>query len=81
VLDPRALGRLSEPEDDDVARFARMSPEQRLQLFLELCALTDSIVRNRPDAEALRRATPRSSESEALWQRLMERARDERAGR
>ena len=58
MIDPRSFGRTSE-HDDDTERFARMSPEQRLAIFLELCALTDSIVRNRPDAEALRAPTAR----------------------
>jgi hypothetical protein len=57
---------------DDTERFARMSPEERLSLFLELCDLTDGIVANRPDAERIRRGTPRSAEAEALWRRLME---------
>jgi MFS transporter, DHA1 family, inner membrane transport protein len=55
----------------ETERFARMTPEQRLALFLELCDLTDSIQRDRPDAEALRRPAPRSPESESLWKRLM----------
>jgi hypothetical protein len=58
---------------DDTERFARMSPEDRLSLFFELCDLTDRIVNERPDAEVLRRGTPRSAESEAVWRRLMER--------
>jgi hypothetical protein len=77
VLDPRSIGAAS--EEDDTERFARMTPEARLALFLELCALTDSIVRNRPDAEALRAPTPRSAGSEALWQRLMSEAGRDRA--
>lgn len=50
-----------------------MSPEERLALFLELCALADEIVRGRPDADAIRAPTPRSPESEAVWRRLMRR--------
>jgi hypothetical protein len=57
--------------DDDTERFARMTPAERLTLFLELCDLTDSIVEARPDAEALRSGTPRSTDAEALWKRLM----------
>jgi hypothetical protein len=78
LRDPRSIAR---EEADDVGRFARMTPEERLAIFLELCRLTDSIVRNRPDVEALRALTPRSPESEALWRRLIEEARRERAGR
>ncbi len=80
MRDPRSLAGSAE-EDDDVRRFARMTPEERLAIFLELCVLTDSIVRNRPDADALRAATPRSPEAEALWRRLIDEARRERTGR
>ena len=59
------------PEDDETDRFAKMTSEERLALFLELCDLTDSIVNGRPDREALRARTQRSPESEALWVRLM----------
>ena len=69
--------RLPQFDDDglEIERFARMSPEQRLALFLELCDLTDSIQRGRPDVHHLRRGAPISAEAEALWQRLMHRAR------
>lgn len=77
MRDPRSIAFASD-EDDETERFARMTPEERLALFLELCALTDSIVRHRPDAEALRAPTPRSPESEALWLRLIAEARRER---
>jgi hypothetical protein len=70
------------PEEDqrDLDRIRRMTPEQRLALCLELCDLTDSIVRERPDRAALRAPDPRSPEAEALWRRLMAR-RTERGGR
>ncbi len=72
MLDPRALVDPS-ADEEETARFARMTPEERLELFLQLCDLTDAIVRGRPDAHALRAPTPRSPESLALWARLMER--------
>lgn len=72
VRDPRSLA-LS--EEDDLERFRAMTPEERVALFFELCELTDSIVRARPDADRLREPTPRSPESEALWKRFMERRR------
>lgn len=56
---------------DDTARFAAMSPEERIALCLELCDLADSVVSGRPDSAALRRPHPRSAESLALWRRLM----------
>lgn len=61
--------------DRETERFARMTPEERLRIFLELCDLTDSIQRERPDAEALRHPVPRSPEAEQLWKRLMARYR------
>jgi hypothetical protein len=57
----------------DTERFARMTVEQRLSLFLELCDLTDSIQRDRPNVLELRRGTPLSAE--AVWQRLIHQAR------
>lgn len=77
MVDPRPFAEAARAEDD-VRRFAEMTPEQRLALFLELCDLTDSIVRDRPDVEALLAPTPRSKEAEALWQRLMDEARRDR---
>ena len=65
-------------EQSDVERFSRMTPEGHLAIFLELCDLTDSIIAGRPDPETLRARTPRSKESDALWQRLMERRRGAR---
>jgi hypothetical protein len=57
----------------DTLRFASMTPEERLALFLELCDLTDSVQRGRPDSAALRQEQPRSAEALALWARLMQR--------
>lgn len=63
---------------DDVTRFARMRPEERLKLFLELCDLTDSIQAGRPNRAALRAPQPLSAEAIALWKKLMQRGRDDR---
>jgi hypothetical protein len=65
------LGGFVDDGSADTERFARMHPEQRLKLFLELCDLTDSIQRARPDASQLRRGTPVAAETEALLRRLM----------
>lgn len=59
-------------EDDEVERYAAMSPEEGIALCLELCDLADSIVEARPDSAALRRAHPRSAEALELWRRLMQ---------
>jgi hypothetical protein len=74
-MDPRSIG-AGQPAGS--SRFSAMTPEERLQIFVELCDLTDSIVRNRPDADHLRAAAPLSAASEATWQRLVQEARRER---
>jgi hypothetical protein len=60
--------------DEDTQRFARLTPEERLRLFCELCDLTDAIQANRPNRDALRAPHPRSDEAITTWQRLMNRA-------
>jgi hypothetical protein len=63
----------AEVEVDDLARFTRMTPEQRLALFAQLCDLTDSVQAGRPDRAALRAPAPISEEAAALWTKLMRR--------
>jgi hypothetical protein len=57
----------------ETARYARMTPEQRLALFLQLCDLTDDVQRGRPDRSALRAPAPLDAEALALWAQLMKR--------
>jgi hypothetical protein len=57
--------------DEDTARFAVMSPGERLALFCQLCDLTDAIQAGRPNRSALRAPQERSEEAIALWKRLM----------
>jgi hypothetical protein len=57
----------------ETRRYARMTPEARLELFLQLCDLTDELQRGRPDCKALRAPTPRSPEAIAVWERPMAR--------
>ena len=67
------------PQDDpDIARFAAMSSAERIELCLQLCDVTDSIVNARPDRDRLRAAAPLSEESEALMRRLIAEHRRER---
>lgn len=61
-------------EAQETARFARMRPEERLKLFLELCDLTDSIQAGRPNRAALRAGVPLSDEAISLWRKLMRQA-------
>ena len=58
-------------EVEDTARFAAMTPNARLKLFLELCDLTDALQAGRPNQLALRAAVPISEEARVLWTRLM----------
>jgi hypothetical protein len=69
-MDPAAFG-ASDPSVHDTGRFARLNPEARLRLLLELCDLTDAVQAGRPNAAALRAQQPRSPEAIALWERLM----------
>ena len=63
-----------DPEaETETERYARMTSEERLALFLELCDLTDEIQRGRPDGERLRAPAPRTEDSIELWRRLMSR--------
>jgi len=75
LMRPDALGELASSAQEDTRRFARMTPSQRLALFLELCDLTDAIQAGRPDRERLRAAQLRSEEAIALWASLMSRSR------
>ena len=74
-MDPASFGS-SSTDVDDTARFARMSTEERLALFLQLCDLTDAIQAGRPGGSISREGHPRSDEALALWARLMHSARD-----
>jgi hypothetical protein len=68
----RSFPRAEHPDADDTARFAAMTPAERIALCLELCDLADSIVDGRPDPQQLRNPHPRSAESLELWRRLMQ---------
>jgi len=82
MLDPRTFATgLADQKSGDTERWARMTPEQRLEVFAQLCELCESIVRGRPDAQRLRATPERSAEAEALWARLVREARDARARR
>jgi hypothetical protein len=48
-----------------------MRPAERIELCVQRCDVTDSIVNARPDRDRLRAAAPLSDESEALLRRLI----------
>jgi hypothetical protein len=57
-----------------------MSPEQRLEHFVQACELARAILAHRPDAaEVLARRVPLSAEAEATWLRLCAEGRRARA--
>jgi hypothetical protein len=69
------LPRYVDPEaEEETRRYARMTPEERLELFEQLCELTHEILRDRPDADAIRAPVPRSQAAIETWQRLMRRS-------
>lgn len=63
-------------DEADLARFRAMTPAERIELCLQLCDLTDSIVNARPDRERLRAPTAVSPETGALLSRLIREARE-----
>lgn len=63
---------------DDRARYAAMTPEQRLEVFVEVARLADAILAERPDRIAvLARSDPMSARDEATWLALVRKGRSE----
>jgi hypothetical protein len=57
---------------DGRARYAAMTPNQRLACFEDICNFTDNLLRGRPDRRAvLARCEPMSAEAEKTWLRLV----------
>lgn len=64
-------------EDPERARIAALSPGERLEIFVELCALNEAILMDRPDRQViLRDRARRSPEAERQWLELLTRHRD-----
>jgi hypothetical protein len=71
---------LDAPEDGELEQLRAMSPEQRLEHFVQACELARAILEHRPDAaEVLQRRVPLSAEAEATWLRLCAEGRRARA--
>lgn len=67
---------------DDADRYARMTPDERLSIFVDICELAESILDGRPDRERiLAENEPMPPAAEAAWRRLIARSRDERTTR
>ena len=61
---------------------ARLTPEQRLERFVQACELATEVLRQRADAlEVRERRVPLSPESERLWLRLVAEGRRARVPR
>lgn len=59
--------------DPKVAYLRSLSPEEKLVLFDQACALAEALRRERPDRqELLARRDPLSPESERTWLRLVQ---------
>ncbi|MHB8875394.1 MAG: hypothetical protein ACYC8T_17050 [Myxococcaceae bacterium] len=62
--------------DRKIAELRRLSPEERLERFVEACALAEAILENRADAAQVRaHRDPLSPEAQATWRRLIREAR------
>jgi hypothetical protein len=68
------------PEPEELERWRVMSPDERLEHFVQACELARAILEHRPDAsEVLQRRVPLSAEAEATWLRLCAEGRRARA--
>jgi hypothetical protein len=64
------------PDPADEQELAQMTPDERLEHFVEACELAAAILRERADVEAvLARRDPLSPEAEARWRALVGAAR------
>jgi hypothetical protein len=67
---------------DDRDRYAAMTPEERLEVFVEVCELARTILEDRPDrARLLAENEPMPPAAEAVWLRLVREARRARSAR
>lgn len=63
-------------EDPERARFAEMTPEERLAIFVEVCEVGRAFLESRPDRrEILRWQEPMPAHAERSWRELVRRAR------
>jgi hypothetical protein len=67
---------------DDAERYAAMTPEERLAVFVEVCELARTILEGRPDrARVLSEVEPLPPTAEAAWRRLVAESRRGRSAR
>lgn len=72
---PPWLGRTADLSE--TARYAAMTPDERLHCFVDVCELARSIIEERPDRQAvLRDEDPMPPVAAAAWARLLQQARD-----
>jgi anaerobic ribonucleoside-triphosphate reductase len=65
---------------DDAERYAAMTPEERLEIFVEVCELARTILEERPDrARVLAESEPMPPAAAAAWRRLVAESRRDRA--
>jgi hypothetical protein len=64
---------------DDRARYAAMTPEERLVVFVDVCDLARTILEGRPDRrQILAENEPMPPAAETTWRRLVREARRDR---
>jgi len=66
----------------DTARYTAMTPDERLECFVQVCDLARTILEGRPDrARALTEQEPMPPAASRRWRELMQEARRGRAAR
>jgi hypothetical protein len=77
-MTPPWLSRVGALDDRD--RYAAMTPEERLDVFVDVCELARTILEARPDrARILSEVEPMPAAAEATWLRLVREARERSA--
>jgi hypothetical protein len=77
---PPWLGRVDDLSE--TARYAAMTPDERLRCFVDVCELARTIIQERPDRRAvLSDEDPMPPVAAAAWARLLREARDGRSTR
>ncbi len=67
---------------DDRDRYAAMTPEERLAVFVEVCELARTIIESRPDRAAILAGNePMPAAAAATWKRLVAEARRDESSR
>ena len=77
---PPWLGKVGDLGETEV--YAAMTPDERLDCFVDVCELARTIIEERADrGDVLRSTDPLPMVAQAAWRRLIREARDEQSAR